>query len=82
MMTNRIGGLTANNAAYNYMSAANSLIGLCSFKGSPASLLSAEQRLTTDMLNDSLTYKAGLLMQETQDKLTKENIKRTFSTFA
>lgn len=83
MMTNPIGRLSANNAAYNLMNASNSLIRLCSFTGgNPTSLLSAEKNLTTNMLNDSLIYKAGLLMDESQDKLAKENIKRTFSIFA
>ena len=72
MMTNPIGGLTANYAAYNWMNAANSLM---TFKGNST-------YLQQQMLNDSLNYKAGLLMQETQDKLTKDNIKRTFSVFA
>lgn len=82
MMTNPIGGLTASNAAYNYMNSANALMNLCSFKGgNSASLLSAEKSLTLGMLNDSLRYKAGLLMQESQDKLAKENIKHTFTMF-
>lgn len=72
MMTNPIGGLTAYNAAYNWMSAANSLM---SFKGNSTAL-------QLQMLNDGVAYKAGLLMQESQDKITKDNIKRTFSTFA
>jgi len=86
MMTNPIGGLTASSAAYNYMSSANSLIRLCSFKGgnsasSLASISSAEKNLTLGMLNDSFKYQAGLLMQESQDRITKANIKRTFSMF-
>jgi hypothetical protein len=72
MMTNSIGGLTANNAAYSWMGAANSLM---SFKGNSTAL-------QLSMLNDSLRYKAGLLMQESQDKVQKENIKRSFSIFA
>lgn len=83
MMTNPIGGLTSNNAAYNWMSAANSLRNLTSFgRGNSASLLAAEKRLNISMLNDSIAYRAGLLMQESQDKIAKENIKRTFSIFA
>lgn len=72
MMTNPIGSLTANNAAYRWMSAANSLM---TFKGNSTPL-------QLQMLNDSLAYRAGLLMQESQDRITKENIKRTFSIFA
>lgn len=83
MMTNPIGGLTANNAAYNWMSSANSLRNLASFGGGNSdALLAAEKRLTSNMLNDSVKYRAGLLMQESQDKIAKENIKRTFSIFA
>lgn len=72
MMTNRVGTLTANSAAYNRMSAANSLM---SFKGNSTAL-------QLQMLNDSLRYKAGLMMEKTEDTITKENIKRTFSIFA
>ncbi len=80
MMTNPIGRLNANSAAFHWMSAANKLL---SFKGgSPKSLLAQENRLTCSMLNDSVTYRAGLLMQESQDKIAKDNIKRTFSIFA
>lgn len=82
MMTNSIGRLTANNAAYNWMSSSNALMGLASRGGNGASLLRSENSLRMSMLNDSLNYKAGLLMDETNKKLTDENIKRTFSVFA
>lgn len=82
MMTNRTGVLTANYAAYNCMNSANSLRALSFGAGNSASLLSQENRYRTSMLNDGVNYKAGLLMQETNDKITKDNIKRTFSTFA
>jgi len=82
MMTNRIGGLTAGNAAFNWMNASNSLMGLTAFRGNSRSLLSAEQNLTSGMLNDSLMYKAGLLQEESMKKIQNENIKRTFSIFA
>lgn len=83
MMTNPIGGLTASNAAYNWMSAANSLLALSSCNtGNTASLFAAEKRLRLNMLNDEVAYQAGLLMQESQDKITKDNIERTFSIFA
>lgn len=82
MMTNPIGRLSANNAAYNWMNASNSLIGLCSFRGNSASLMSAERNLRLNMLNDSLNYRAGLLMDESMKKVQDENIKRTFSMFA
>lgn len=83
MMTNPIGGLTANSAAYNMMRSSNALLGLCSFKGgNSAALLAKEKSLTLSMLNDSINYRAGLLMQETQDKIIKDKIKRSFSIFA
>ncbi len=83
MMTNPIGGLTANNAAFRLMSASNSLMNLASFKGGNlAAIRNAENKLTLNMLHDNLLYKAGLLMQESQDKIAKENIKRSFSIFA
>lgn len=82
MMTNPIGGLTATNAAYNWMNAANARLGLLSFRGNMQQAHNRDKQLQLDMLNSSLQYKAGLLMQETQDRITKENIKRSFSIFA
>lgn len=81
MMTNTIGGLTANNAAYNWMSSANSLRALSFRGGNGASLLSSERSLKSGMLNYSVNYQAGLLMEETAQKLKKDNIKRTFDIF-
>lgn len=81
MMIKPVGRLSANNAAFNWMNASNSLTSL-SFSGNPASLLSSEKNLTSNMLNDSLTYKAGMLQDQSMKKLSDENIKRTFSTFA
>ena len=81
MMTNRIGGLTANNAAFNWMNASNSLMNL-SFRGNSSSLLSSEKGLNASMLNDSFIYKAALLQEESMKKVQNENIKRTFSIFA
>ncbi len=81
-MTNRIGGLRAGDAAYNYMSAANSLTNLCSCPSTPNSLLASEKQLQFGMLNDDLSYKARLAQDESLKKLTDENVKRSFSTFA
>jgi len=82
-MTNPIGGLTANNAAFNWMNRVDAVRGLCSFRGNnPSLLLNSEKQLTSDMLNDRLGYKAGMLQQDGLKKLSDENIKRTFSTFA
>ncbi|MDD3436009.1 MAG: hypothetical protein PHC64_02545 [Candidatus Gastranaerophilales bacterium] len=82
MMTGSVGRLSANNAAYNWMSAANCRTRLCSFTGNPSGALQSDKYLTSQMLNDSLTYKAGLLQEESLKKLSDENIKRSFSTFA
>ena len=82
MMTNTVSRLTGCNAAYNWMGASNSLSNLSFRGGNSATLLSSENNLRTSMLNDSLSYKASLLMDETNKRLTDENIKRTFSTFA
>lgn len=82
IMIKPIGRLSANNAAFNWMNAANSLTNLTNSNMDSRSKISFEKRLTADMLNDSLMYKASLLQEESMDKVRKENIKRTFSTFA
>jgi hypothetical protein len=83
IMVNPINRLNANNAAYNWMSSANSIMGLCSFSGANSlMLLNSEKQLTSDMFRDTTLYKASLLQEETAKKLSDENIKRTFSTFA
>lgn len=88
MTVGTIGGmqamLGANNAAYNVMRSSNALLGLCSFKGNPdlASLNNAEKQITFQMLNSQVQYEANQAQLDSLDKLRKENIKRTFSTFA
>lgn len=72
MMTQTVSRLSANNAAYNWMNAANSL---CSFKGD-------SRNLELQMLNDSFRYRAYNAIADSEDKVRKENIKRTFSIFA
>lgn len=75
------GRLSANDAAFNWMSAANQIAftGCC---GKPGNTLSADKNLTLEMLNDSFEYQAYSAMADSQDRITKENIKRSFSTFA
>lgn len=83
-MTNTVSRLSASNAAYNWMNAANARMNLA-FRGgsaSYASLLSADKNLALDMLNDSFKYKAYTALADSQDKIQKENIKRSFSIFA
>lgn len=84
MMTNPVSRLTTGNAAFNCMNYARSLAALGSSAGGADSslLLPTEKSLRADMLNNSLIYKAGLLQEESLNKLNKENIKRSFSTFA
>lgn len=75
---------TINNAAYSWMNSANALISMTgnAANQNPASLLSNEKNLRMTMLNDSLMYKANELQEEVAQKLKKDNIKRSFSTFA
>lgn len=87
MFVGPVSRLSSNNAAFNWMNASSSLVGLCSFTGNSntnnfRNLKSAELGLTLGMLNDSLNYKAGMLQEQSMKKLSDENIKRTFSTFA
>lgn len=72
IMTGRVGTLSASNAAFNWMSAANSL---CSFKGN-------SNYLQQQMLMDSFNYKCYSAMAESEDRIAKEDIKRSFSIFA
>lgn len=72
MMTQTVSRLSASNAAYNWMSNANALL---SFKGN-------SKNLELQMLNDSFRYRAYSAMADSEDKVRKENIKRTFSIFA
>lgn len=76
--------LNASNAAYNMMQSSNALLGLCSFKGNPDlnSLNNAEKQITFQMLNSQLQYEANQAQMDSLDKLRKDEIKRTFSTFA
>lgn len=72
MMTQTVSRLSANNAAYNWMSNANALL---SFKGN-------SKNLELQMLNDSFKYRAHTAIADSADKVRKENIKRTLSMFA
>lgn len=84
-VTGRIGAINAmNNAAYSWMNSADALISMTGNPSniSPRELLAYENKLRMSMLNDSLTYKAAELQEKTCKKLSDENIKRSFSTFA
>ena len=82
----RMNNLAAmNNAAYRMMSTGNSLMGLTSFAGNfgdLGALNRKEQMLMADRLNSEFLYKANQVQYDSLEKLEKENIKRTFSTFA
>lgn len=86
MMIKPIGGLTANNAAFNVMNAQMSMLNLLSFAGSgnanPAFLAASETRLQQDIAQNSLMYKLGLAQEKVEKKLQEDSIKRSFSTFA
>lgn len=83
MMVQTINRLSANNAAYNWMSSADALRSLAfTGGGNSKAIQEYEKRLQAQMLNDSLNYKANLLIEESMDRVRKENIKRSFSIFA
>lgn len=72
MMTQTVSRLNATNAANNWMRCASLL---CSFKGN-------SNYLQQQMLRDSFNFQCYSAMADTEDKVRKENIKRTFSIFA
>lgn len=73
MMIKPVSRLSANDAAFGWMNAANALS--CCNGGN-------SKGLELQMLQDSFNYKACSALADTQEKLQKENIKRSFSTFA
>lgn len=86
-MINLIGptaGTVRSHAANSWMNSAAALVSMTGNVAnmSPTQLLYAEKNLRLGMMNDSFNYKAYSLMGETADKIQKENIKRSFSTFA
>lgn len=77
---------TTNNAAFGMMSNADAIMGLSrnsgmSFKNHDT-LHAIDKKLTLDMIKNKLLYMMGLAQEKTFDKIKKDNIKRTFSTFA
>lgn len=80
MMTQTVSRLSAMNAAYNWMSAADSLRAMTSspysFKGNNSKYLELQ------MCQDAFRYQAYNAIADSEDKVRKENIKRTFSIFA
>lgn len=87
MMTGSVSRINASNAAFGWMQAANARLGMlscCGGQGQPsfAGLYNSDKNLELDMLNDSFNYQAYNAMADTQDKIAKDNIKRSFSIFA
>lgn len=86
MMTGSVASLQASNAAFNWMNAASARLGLlsCCGGGQPSftGLYNADKKYELDMLNDSFQYQAYTAMADSQEKIKKENIKRSFSIFA
>lgn len=85
MMTNPVNRLSASNAAFNWMQAANARLGMLSCCGGNPSFgafYGPDKYLTLQMLNDSFQYQANNVIADSQEKLEKENIKRSFSIFA
>lgn len=76
-----------NNASFNMMQGSASLMDLSRFAGSQPSqntsaLNQSEKRLLADKLQNELVYQASSYMEDSAEKIKKENIKRSFSTFA
>lgn len=85
MFVGGINRLNANNAAYNWMCAADSrrdlaFNGCCG--GDPVSRLSADKNLMLQMLKDRFKYQAYSAMEDSEKRATDENIKRSFSISA
>jgi len=74
-----------NNSAYNIMSSNNSLMNLNSFaanSNNSSYLQQTEKSLLADRLNSELMYKMSEAQLKALKKAEKEDIKRSFSTFA
>lgn len=84
MMTGNVSVLNASNAAFNWMQAANARMGMLSCCGQPSfrGRNDADLNLQLGMLNDSFRYQAYNAMADSQEKINKDNIKRSFSIFA
>lgn len=85
MMTNPVGSLQANNAAYNWMQAVNIRIAQTrneiSFGTNYAALHAADSKLERSMLQDSFEYRAYTALDDMNRRIEKQKIKRSFSIF-
>lgn len=84
MMTGSLPSLRASSAAFGWMQAANSRIGMLSCCGQPSFKGNRDKdtNLQLDMLNDSFQYQAYMTMADSMDRVKKDNIRRSFSVFA
>lgn len=71
MMTNPVGSLQANSAAFRWQQNADRILHFCG----------NSKDMELQMQQDSFQYKAYNEMQDTNDRITKQNIKRTFEMF-
>lgn len=74
MMTNPVGSLQASSAAFRWMQNA-SLLASPSFKGD-------SKNLELEMQQDSFRYKTYMAMDDMNERIKKQNIKRSFDIFA
>ena len=72
-----------NNAAFNIMNISNTQMGMLRNadpnQAMNRSLFQKEQSLTMDKMQSELVYNASECMQESFDKMQKDNIKESFS---
>jgi len=76
---------TMNNSASRMMNSSNALLNLTSFTGNSNNLGAVNQTeklLLSDKFNSELMYKMSYAQLKELKKLEKEDIKRSFSTFA
>lgn len=86
MFTNAVGMMS--DSAFGVQKNLSSISSLASSASSSASesemstMLKKEQALTSENLKNQFVYNASDMMADSQDKINKENIKRTFSLLA
>lgn len=80
MFTNAIGMMS--DSAFGVQRNLNALTGLAGSGDDSRATLDKEKALTSDNLKKQFVYNASDLMADSQDKINKENIKRSFSIFA
>lgn len=76
-----------NNSSFGVMQSRNAMTNLAKGTGESSfgdfkALQEAEKRFQMDNLQNQLVYKTSTTEEEAKKKLEKENIKRSFSTFA